>query len=48
MSGAKFVDTNIWIYAYLRKANEPRQAIAMELVSELNQAVISPQVLTKY
>lgn len=48
MPGAKFVDTNIWIYAHLRKPNEPRHAIALELVSELADAVISPQVLAEY
>ena len=48
MPGAKFVDTNIWIYAHLRKPNEPRHGIALELVSELNEAVISPQVLAEY
>jgi predicted nucleic acid-binding protein len=48
MPGAKFVDTNIWIYAHLRKPNEPRHAIALELVYELDAPVISPQVLAEY
>jgi hypothetical protein len=38
MPGAKFVDTNIWIYAHLRKPNEPRNRIALDWVSELDNS----------
>jgi predicted nucleic acid-binding protein len=48
MPGAKFVDTNIWIYAHLRKPDEPRHAVALDLVSELDEGVISPQVMAEY
>ncbi len=48
MPGAKFIDTNIWIYAHLRKPDEPRHAIALDLVTNLNEGVISPQVLAEY
>lgn len=48
MPGAKFVDTNIWIYAHLRKPNEPRHALALDLVSALNDGVVSPQVMAEY
>lgn len=48
MPGAEFVDTNIWIYAHLRKPNEPRNTIALDLVSELDNGVISSQVMAEY
>ncbi len=48
MPGAKFVDTNIWIYAHLRKPDEPRHAVALDLVSDLDEGVISPQVMAEY
>jgi len=48
MPGAEFVDTNIWIYAHLRKPNEPRNRIALDLVSYLDNGVISSQVMAEY
>ncbi|WP_133512979.1 PIN domain-containing protein [Candidatus Thiosymbion oneisti] len=48
MHGGSFIDTNIWIYAHLRKPGEPRHGIALELVENLNAGVISPQVVAEY
>nr|VFK64210.1 MAG: Predicted nucleic acid-binding protein, contains PIN domain [Candidatus Kentron sp. UNK]VFK71019.1 MAG: Predicted nucleic acid-binding protein, contains PIN domain [Candidatus Kentron sp. UNK] len=48
MRGAKFIDTNIWVYAHLRSPNEPRHPIALDFVSTLDNGVISPQVMIEY
>lgn len=48
MHGGSFIDTNIWIYAHLRKPGEPRHRIALELIESLSTGVISPQVTAEY
>ncbi len=49
MSGdSVFIDTNIWIYAHLRKANDTRHTVALDLVENLSNVVISPQVVAEY
>lgn len=49
MSGdSVFIDTNIWIYAHLRKEEDPRHAIALGLIENLTNGVLSPQVAAEY
>jgi predicted nucleic acid-binding protein len=48
MQGDSFIDTNIWIYAHLRKPDDPRHSIALQLVETLTDGVISPQVAAEY
>lgn len=48
MQGASFIDTNIWIYAHLRKPDDPRHNIALQLVENMTDGVISPQVAAEY
>ncbi len=48
MHGDSFIDTNIWIYAHLRKPGDPRHAVALQLVETLIDGVISPQVAAEY
>lgn len=48
MPAVEFIDTNIWIYAHLRTPNEPRHPLALALVKQLKNAVISPQVIAEY
>ncbi len=48
MHGADFVDTNIWIYAHLRKPNDTHHDMALHLVETLEDIVISPQVAMEY
>jgi predicted nucleic acid-binding protein len=43
-----FVDTNIWVYAHLDDASDPRCERAWELVNGLIRPVISPQVIAEY
>lgn len=43
-----FIDTNIWIYAHLRKPDEPRHGIALNLIQTVSKGVISPQVAAEY
>jgi len=43
-----FVDTNIWVYAHLDDASDPRCERAWELVNNLIRPVISPQVIAEY
>jgi predicted nucleic acid-binding protein len=43
-----FVDTNIWVYAHLDDASDPRCERAWELVNGLILPVISPQVIAEY
>jgi predicted nucleic acid-binding protein len=44
MQGDSFIDTNIWIYAHLRKPYDPRHNVALKLVETLTDGVISAQV----
>ena len=46
--GAAFVDTNIWVYAHLKKPGDARHARALALVQGGNEPVISPQVVAEY
>ncbi len=48
MHGGSFVDTNVWVYAHLVAPGDPRHSIALDLVSGLTDAVISPQVAAEY
>ena len=48
MPGLSFIDTNIWIYAHLRKASDPRHTHALALLENETGAVISPQVTAEY
>ena len=48
MPGGKFIDTNIWVYAHLQNPDEPRSEIAWQLITQLADAVISPQVIAEY
>lgn len=48
MPGLSFIDTNVWIYAHLRKAGDPRHGRALALISNETGAVISPQVTAEY
>jgi len=48
MPGGSFVDTNIWIYAHLRQAEDQRHPLALDLVSSLKNGVISPRVTAEY
>jgi predicted nucleic acid-binding protein len=43
-----FVDTNIWVYAHLKAKGDDRHARALALVSEVHDAIISPQVIAEY
>lgn len=48
MPAVEFIDTNIWVYAHLRTPNEPRHPLALALVKQLKNAVVSPQVIAEY
>lgn len=48
MSGASFIDTNIWVYAHLHKPGDARHSLALDLVENLTDRVISPQVAMEY
>lgn len=48
MPDVEFVDTNVWVYAHLDDAAEPRSAIAWRLTQSLHRPVISPQVVAEY
>ena len=48
MHVASFVDTNIWVYAHLQMATEPKHPVALALVKRLRNGVISPQVVAEY
>lgn len=43
-----FVDTNIWVYAHLHAAGDPRHGKALSLVTEAGGLTISPQVVAEY
>lgn len=45
---AEFVDTNIWVYAHLAGAADPKSERARTLLGELREPVVSPQVLAEY
>nr|VFJ55869.1 MAG: Predicted nucleic acid-binding protein, contains PIN domain [Candidatus Kentron sp. FM]VFJ56261.1 MAG: Predicted nucleic acid-binding protein, contains PIN domain [Candidatus Kentron sp. FM]VFK10750.1 MAG: Predicted nucleic acid-binding protein, contains PIN domain [Candidatus Kentron sp. FM] len=48
MPDASFIDTNIWIYAHLREPGDTRHSRALALVEQLQEYVISPQVVLEY
>ncbi len=48
MSGGSFVDTNIWVYAHLEDAQDPRCERAWDLIRGRTDAVISAQVTAEY
>jgi predicted nucleic acid-binding protein len=44
-----FVDTNIWVYAHLKVANDARHGRALALVQRADvDLIISPQVVAEY
>ena len=43
-----FIDTNIWVYAHLKKASDARHARALALLQSAKVFVISPQVVAEY
>lgn len=43
-----FVDTNIWVYAHLKKDGDVRHSRALDLVLSNAVLVISPQVVAEY
>ena len=48
MPDVEFVDTNVWVYAHLDDAADPRSASAWRLTQALQRPVISPQVVAEY
>lgn len=48
MRAGSFVDTNVWVYAHLRKPGETRHELALRLIENLGDCVISPQVASEY
>lgn len=48
MPGGKFIDTNIWVYAHLRKPGDQRHPVALQFVSNLVDGVVSAQVMAEY
>ena len=42
MPGGSVIDTNLWVYAHLSAPDEPRHAIALNVVYALDDGVISP------
>ncbi len=43
-----FIDTNIWVYAHLKKDGDVRHARALALLQSGEDFVISPQVVAQY
>jgi predicted nucleic acid-binding protein len=43
-----FIDTNIWVYAHLRAPNDLRHPLALALVQQVTDGVLSPQVIAEY
>lgn len=43
-----FIDTNVWVYAHLRGADDARHAVALARVEGEAGAIISPQVVAEY
>lgn len=43
-----FVDTNVWVYAHLRARGDVRHTRALSLLKELDDVIISPQVVAEY
>ena len=43
-----FVDTNVWVYAHLKVAGDPRHERALALMQSTAGLVISPQVVAEY
>lgn len=48
MNAKSFVDTNIWVYAHLNKAEDAKWEKANRLVETLDNLVISTQVMSEY
>jgi len=48
MSAEAFIDTNVWVYAHLEQAREPRCARALELVERPVRYTVSAQILGEY
>ncbi|MCF7977397.1 MAG: hypothetical protein K9L82_05175 [Chromatiaceae bacterium] len=48
MSGAEFIDSNIWIYAHQDVPDDPRSALAWAFVRREAHIVISAQVVAEY
>ena len=48
MSGAEFVDTNIWVYAHQDAPDDPRSVLAWAFIHREADIVISAQVVAEY
>lgn len=48
MSAEAFIDTNIWVYAHLQQAGEPRCEAALQLIQRPARYTVSAQVLGEY
>ena len=48
MSGAEFIDSNIWIYAHQDAPDDPRSALAWAFVRREAHIVVSAQVVAEY
>jgi predicted nucleic acid-binding protein len=48
MSGAEFIDTNIWVYAHQETPDDPRSALAWAFIHREADIVISAQVVAEY
>jgi len=48
MSGAEFVDTNIWVYAHQDTPDDPRSALAWAFIHREVDIVISAQIVAEY
>ncbi len=48
MSGAEFIDSNIWIYAHQDAPDDPRSALAWAFICRESHIVISAQVVAEY
>lgn len=48
MPAVNFIDTNVWIYAHLRMPSEPKHPLALAFINQLENGVVSPQVIAEY
>ncbi len=45
--GICFIDTNVWLYAFILQQDEEKRAVAMQLIETLPDIVVSTQVLNE-
>jgi predicted nucleic acid-binding protein len=43
-----FIDTNVWVYAHLKSADDGRHALALARIEREPNVLISPQVVAEY